>query len=146
MPMSDFWTTDRVEQLKKLAVDHTASQIGRILGTTRNACLGKLHRLGLSYSHSKLSLQERQDHRNAWRRQRHAAMRQLEALRSTPPVPPIPPAPVSVLTILELGPGACKWPMNDGKPEYLFCGHTVWQQGKPYCAYHHMLAHERRRA
>ena len=44
------WTEDRVEVLKKLwAEGHSASQIAKQLGgVTRNAVIGKVHRLGLS--------------------------------------------------------------------------------------------------
>ena len=43
------WTTDREEKLKELwKKGHTASQIASILGnTTRNAVIGKAHRLNL---------------------------------------------------------------------------------------------------
>ena len=44
------WTDDRVELLKKLWADGlSASQIaGELGGITRNAVIGKVHRLGLS--------------------------------------------------------------------------------------------------
>ena len=44
------WTDERVELLKKLWLDgHSASQIAKQLGeVTRNAVIGKVHRLGLS--------------------------------------------------------------------------------------------------
>lgn len=44
------WTDDRVELLKKMWNDgHSASQIAKELGgVTRNAVIGKVHRLGLS--------------------------------------------------------------------------------------------------
>ena len=44
------WTEDRVELLKKLWQDGlSASQIaGQLGGVTRNAVIGKVHRLGLS--------------------------------------------------------------------------------------------------
>ena len=44
------WTEERVEQLKKLWTEgHSASQIANQLGgVTRNAVIGKVHRLGLS--------------------------------------------------------------------------------------------------
>src|ERR1700716_2015046 len=44
------WTDDRVEQLKKLwEAGHSASQSAAELGNvTRNAVIGKVHRLGLS--------------------------------------------------------------------------------------------------
>ena len=44
------WTDERVEDLKKLWLEgHSASQIAKHLGgVTRNAVIGKVHRLGLS--------------------------------------------------------------------------------------------------
>ena len=41
------WTDEKVEKLKKLwTKGHTASQIAEVLGdTTRNAVIGKAHRL-----------------------------------------------------------------------------------------------------
>jgi GcrA cell cycle regulator len=44
------WTEERVDILKKLwAEGHSASQIAKELGgVTRNAVIGKVHRLGLS--------------------------------------------------------------------------------------------------
>ena len=44
------WTDDRVEQLKNMWTEGlSASQIARALGgVTRNAVIGKVHRLGLA--------------------------------------------------------------------------------------------------
>ncbi|HBH40786.1 MAG TPA: GcrA cell cycle regulator, partial [Rhizobiales bacterium] len=44
------WTDERVELLKKLWTEGlSASQVaGRLGGVTRNAVIGKVHRLGLS--------------------------------------------------------------------------------------------------
>src|SRR5213592_2572912 len=49
-PDMQTWTDERVERLKKLWADGlSASQIaGEIGGITRNAVIGKVHRLGLS--------------------------------------------------------------------------------------------------
>ena len=43
------WTSEKVEKLKELwSKGHTASQIAEMLGdTTRNAVIGKAHRLNL---------------------------------------------------------------------------------------------------
>jgi GcrA cell cycle regulator len=41
------WTEERVHELERLWVDHSASQIAEVLGVTRNAVIGKLHRLGM---------------------------------------------------------------------------------------------------
>jgi hypothetical protein len=42
-----FWTEERVTQLKQLASEHSASEIGAILGCGRNAVIGKCHRMGI---------------------------------------------------------------------------------------------------
>ena len=49
------WTDERVELLKKLWADGlSASQIaGELGGITRNAVIGKVHRLGLSAAPSR---------------------------------------------------------------------------------------------
>lgn len=38
------------------------------------------------------------------------------------------------LTLMQLRPGQCKWPVNDGGP-FLFCGHGT-EEGRPYCTEH----------
>jgi len=43
------WTEERTETLRTLRSDgHSAREISRALGITRNAVMGKIHRLGLS--------------------------------------------------------------------------------------------------
>src|ERR1700756_3981285 len=50
LPMSvATWTTERIEQLRHCVVTGlTCSQIAAEIGVTRNAVIGKIHRLGLS--------------------------------------------------------------------------------------------------
>ena len=51
------WTSEKVEKLKELwSKGHTASQIAEMLGdTTRNAVIGKAHRLKLELHQSNLA-------------------------------------------------------------------------------------------
>jgi GcrA cell cycle regulator len=42
-----FWTNEKVETLIKLWGTMPASKIGKLLDCTRNAVLGKAHRVGL---------------------------------------------------------------------------------------------------
>ena len=45
----DFWTAERVEIARDMhAKGHTCREIGAVVGTTRNAVIGKLHRLGIA--------------------------------------------------------------------------------------------------
>jgi DNA-binding MarR family transcriptional regulator len=46
----DPWEKDAEEKLKQLYDDHSARQIASIIGCTRNAVIGKAHRMGLSKS------------------------------------------------------------------------------------------------
>lgn len=47
--MIGFWTPDRVEELTWYqAAGLSASQIADVLGCTRNAVIGKLHRMGIA--------------------------------------------------------------------------------------------------
>lgn len=39
------------------------------------------------------------------------------------------------VTLLDLKPDACRWPVNDGGP-FLFCGEVVASPLRPYCAAH----------
>lgn len=42
------------------------------------------------------------------------------------------------VTLLELKPSSCRWPVNDGNP-FLFCGAPA-VSGGPYCACHAEMA------
>ena len=60
------WTDERVELLKKLwAEGLSASQIAREIGdVTRNAVIGKVHRLGLSGRATKTRVDRPRRHRH----------------------------------------------------------------------------------
>ncbi len=138
------WTDERVELLKKLWSDGlSASQIAnRMGGVTRNAVIGKVHRLGLSGratpakpqrgcasvpSLSVSPLTEEAD--------------DLEPLAAEPEF--IAPATLSegdMTTVATLTNRMCKWPIGDPtSDDFHFCGQPT-PAGKSYCAYHARLA------
>ncbi|MEO1658604.1 MAG: GcrA family cell cycle regulator [Pseudomonadota bacterium] len=133
------WTEDRVEELKKLwAEGHSASQIAaRMGGVTRNAVIGKVHRLGLSGraapAKPKTVTTEPRAHT--------AASTQRAPLRTVlRDLPPITEFGNSKLTVSSIGNDQCKWPIGDPASEdFHFCGQPC-TDGKPYCAYHVQLA------
>lgn len=144
------WTDDRVENLKKLWQDGlSASQIAKQLGgVTRNAVIGKVHRLGLS-GRATPSKPARPVFK-APRPQRPAVSApaaprrisepaiQAEAMPS--PVRYVDEAPGSA-TVLTLGAHMCKWPIGDPSSDgFTFCGRR--QSEGPYCVEHARVAYQ----
>lgn len=154
------WTDERVETLKKLWQDGlSASQIAKQLGgVTRNAVIGKVHRLGLS-GRATPSKPARPAFK-APRQQRPAAAapsapRKIAEPVAVQPVEPTAPAPVSAqpsparfveeapgtATVLTLGAHMCKWPIGDPSSEgFTFCGRRVHEG--PYCNEHARIAYQ----
>jgi GcrA cell cycle regulator len=150
------WTDERVELLKKLwAEGLSASQIAAELGgITRNAVIGKVHRLGLSgraKSPSAAMPRQRKPRTAAHMlRVPRTAMRGNTALAALHDydLEPEPELVENVITLgqrcslLDLNDEKCHWPIGDpGLPEFFFCGgNTV--EGLPYCTYHSRVAYQ----
>lgn len=142
------WTDERVELLKKLWQDGlSASQIAKQLGgVTRNAVIGKIHRLGLTGR-----AQPSRPQRTVFKAPRPA--RPASAVPSTPRriAEPVSahPAPVRYVdespgtaTILTLGGHMCKWPIGDPATDtFTFCGRRSEEHG-PYCHEHASVAYQ----
>ncbi|MDD3836917.1 MAG: GcrA family cell cycle regulator [Phenylobacterium sp.] len=143
------WTDERVELLKKLWQDGlSASQIAKQLGgVTRNAVIGKVHRLGLSgrATPSKPARPAFKAPRPAPRAAAPAAPRRivqpLAAARPAPePVRYVDEAP-GTATVLTLGAHMCKWPIGDPASEdFTFCGRRT--SDSPYCLEHQRVAYQ----
>jgi len=151
------WTEDRVEVLKKLwAEGHSASQIAKELGgVTRNAVIGKVHRLGLS-GRATPSRPVKRPPRLARPKPRvqpdgsvvtPKPQREVPATPAKAPekvamlatLPPQPLADGEAATILTLRDSMCKWPIGDpADPKFAFCGRKA--VGGPYCAEHAKMA------
>lgn len=45
-----FWTDDKIAEMRRLAAEgHSSSQMGAVLGCSRNAVIGKMHRLKFEF-------------------------------------------------------------------------------------------------
>lgn len=154
------WTEDRVELLKKLWMEGlSASQIAaKMGGITRNAVIGKVHRLGLSgrATTSRISRPRPKPRapsnparRNMFRSAGNTALKSdPDAEHETAPEPE--PAPIQELhippgeraSILTLSDATCRWPIGDpGAEDFHFCGRSP-ENAMPYCAYHARIAYQ----
>ncbi len=153
------WTDERVELLRKLWLDGlSASRIAAELanGITRNAVIGKVHRLGLS---GRVKTPAATTARSRERAQRPVlpkpsgpVMRGNTALALKPMISPAPlprrveevVIPMSErVTIMELKEAMCRWPLGDPtQSEFRYCGGRKPAGEGPYCAYHARIAYQ----
>jgi GcrA cell cycle regulator len=156
------WTDDAIAQLRALwAEGLSTAEIGRRMMISKNAVVGKAHRLSLSARPSPI------------RREASAVVpAPMPPRRLTgPTLPPLgaPPAPaiapaapaaLPVPTVARVRPppvapalapvrapsrpartAACCWPIGEpGTPSFHFCGGDA-APGKPYCAEHAQIAY-----
>ena len=142
------WTDERVELLKKMwSEGQSASQIAKELGAvTRNAVIGKVHRLGLAgrATPSRPAKRPRPVSRprlatssgsSAVARPRMAPAPYLALV---PHLEPLKAEDGSVTTVLTLTDSVCKWPIGDPTDAtFAFCGRG---STGTYCADHASLA------
>ena len=133
------WTDEKVEKLKELwTKGHTASQIAEVLGdTTRNAVIGKAHRLDLeARAPSKQSGLSTSRENKAIRRpaptSRKAKFQSILLDKNFEPENP--------KSLEDLTDSTCKWPVGHPNEEsFYFCGRKP--EGEfPYCKLHVLYA------
>jgi GcrA cell cycle regulator len=138
------WTDDTVETLRRLwgEPDLSAALIAQRLGVTRNAVLGKIHRLGLSKPRAPRPPAKRTPEPRPRRPLVSAARAVLLAQPRAVAAAPVP---------LDVGPGlvphledlprrACHWPLGDPQAnDFAFCGRPA--ETGPYCPAHAGVAY-----
>ncbi len=155
------WTEERVELLRKLWNEGlSASQVAAELGpgVTRNAVIGKIHRLGLA-ERAKAPCAPRPRAAKIPRTQQPAARTQsapvmgsLALSFDTRPVVAALPRPQQKevviplsarVTLMDLRESMCRWPMGDpAASEFRFCGAKSPAGSGPYCAHHASIAYQ----
>lgn len=156
------WTDERVALLRRLWEDgQSASKIAAQLGgVTRNAVIGKVHRLGLG-GRARPGEDGQPVARTAPVQEIETAIAVVEAeapepvailahrpapdFPAPPPVPAAEPVQLAVsqrVTIMDLRESMCRWPLGDPTtPEFRFCGARSIT-GLPYCTHHAEIAYQ----
>jgi len=136
------WNEERVATLARLWREGlSASQVARRLGgVTRNAVIGKAHRLGLT-------LRDAPSRPNLPSAKipgvKPAKRLQIEPRAPSPPPRVAPAAPrtfaaevAPTATLMSLDEDGCRWPIGDpARPGFGFCGRTR-NRGAAYCPEH----------
>ena len=131
------WTYDRVEKLKQLWEEGlTASRIATELGdVTRNAVIGKAHRLGLSGR----MLSKKSNSGVSIIRKKRVSVSQSQKVID---ISPIIDEPMNPTAFQDIKDGLCRWPL--GEPEeidFKFCGRNT-KEGIVYCEAHYKQAYQ----
>jgi GcrA cell cycle regulator len=160
------WTDERVELLRQHWADgKSASQIAALLGhgLTRNAVIGKVHRLGLAGRAKSPGSSAPRPRQPSTAPMHRVAAPRASMLGSMPRVvrgaTALALAPETMLdaqpqilesvvlpmslrvTIVDLKEAMCRWPLGDPtSPDFRYCGATA--SSGPYCAHHGALAYQ----
>lgn len=152
---ADFdWNDETIGRLRVLwAEGHSTAEIGRRLGVSKNAVVGKSHRLKLTARPSPIR-RDGSGQAPRPRRPRCPSLAEFQSpLRSAPASRPTPvqtvltqPAPPMTTTPIRaplLGRQPCCWPIGEpGTRSFRSCN-AINEAGKPYCPEHCTIAYRK---
>ena len=137
------WTEDKIAKLKELwGKGNTASQIAEIIGgVSRNAVIGKAHRLNLSAkiktrtaTSSESFENSNSDKINKIKKSRRSKFKSLIIEKDFEPENP--------KTLEQLDENSCKWPIgHPDEKDFYFCGRSSLKDFS-YCKLHLLYAYQ----
>ena len=144
------WTPELIKELKKLwKKGLTTGEIGRVIGMSKNAVVGKAHRLGLESRPSPIKREEAPKKEKASRVIKKVTKpvpkkEQPVAVETAEPVKAVKKTKSGKnkgVKLVDLKPTSCRWPEGDPKdPDFHFCGKEA-VPGKSYCEEHCAVAY-----
>lgn len=140
------WTPERIEALKSCVTrGMTCSQIAAEIGVSRNAVIGKIHRLGLSSGRpagapARANCPPRARHPRGPTQRRLLrlayAQAPLDAIMSDVVVISLHPC-----SLIDIDHHQCRWPIGDpATTNFMFCGNDAIR-GFAYCVGHARMAY-----
>ena len=139
------WTEETIAQLRALWLEgHSTAEIGRRMGITKNAVVGKAHRLKLSSRPSPIRRERSPDQirpRTVPRAQRATPEPRAQAEPAKPAPAPARPTLRAIPTVTYGRVSPCCWPIGEpGTRAFRFCDADTLP-AKPYCDEHAQLAY-----
>ena len=138
------WNDEKVAKLKELwGKGNTASQIAEIIGgISRNAVIGKAHRLNLSYKIKTRSSSQNQNYQNTNNEENNLKEKRGRKSRFKSLIIEKDFEPENPKKLEELDENSCKWPIGHPEEEsFYFCGRSSLKDFS-YCKLHLLYAYQ----
>ena len=146
------WTSEMDARLKELYNQgHSCATIGAMMGKTRNAIIGRVHRISLprraqSYRKKSISLAPKQPRVAAINSVNRPVRITSAIFESCEPLPPASAYDVARVSFDDLELHHCRFPVGEpaaaGTDKPLFCGMPPAARGIPYCEVHTRRAYQ----
>lgn len=138
------WTDESVERLRQMWSEGlTANEIAKKLGVTKNAIVGKVHRLCLTARPSPIKSKENEALSEDIEQTGANAAMSADLFENTSAAGKSTSTNKKIenIKLVDLDSHTCRWPIGDPRDEdFCFCGKKV-RTGQTYCDEHSQMAY-----